>query len=222
VLVRGNRLRDFAPGRQGLHQQPVARLSKRHRHHQLACRALSRGQPHAPKRHARARNGLERPQPQLSDLAAPLLDPQGVVAREEATPCDLGGRRRCLPRGPEVTARNRSFGTVGCRVRVLDVDLHVGWEHERQLAAPAQPILADCTSKLGHQRAQRLIGIGRECGRPQHRDQLIAADRPLTVEHQQRKDERQLTAGKTLLDPLATDLDLQPSAQPNARRGDCS
>ena len=106
---------------------------------------------------------LERPQPQLLDLAPALVQPGRLVAGQEAALGDRQRGRRSPPASAACAASRSIHASSGKR--------------ERQLAAALQHVLAERPAHLREQRAQRLARVGRRRLGPQQVDQLVAAAR---------------------------------------------
>ena len=215
ALVGGQRLRDLAARSERLHQQPMAGLAQRRLAHQLRRRPLGGVGVRSAEREPGLRERLERAQPQVVEVGAPLLHPRRVVAGEESAAGDLHRGRGGVARRRPVAARDRGPRALAGRPRLVDVDLGAGGQRQHQLPAPGQHVAPDRLAHLGQQRAQRLIGIRRRTVRPQRADQLVAGDRPVAVDHQHRQHERTLAARQPLLDPPAVELDLQPPEEPD-------
>ena len=182
LLVDAQRLGDVAGRRERLHQQPVAALAVRRARDQLARGGL-------------AADALERRQPQLLDLLAPLARPRGVDVREEA--------------GADQLQCRAGIGAGGS-VDVHDDRLR---QHESQALATLDLRRRQRSPQAREDRPQRRQRLARRPVGPQHVDQVATVDRPAAVRQQVGEQRARLPGGQRGGHIAPVDLHAQRAAQ---------
>ena len=203
LLVDAERLGHVAAAGECVDQQAVGALAQRSRRDQGPGRPLRLCGTRCAQLEARGRDELERAQTKLLQLAASLVDPRAVVAREERLGRDLRrlasvGRRRVPARAVE-----RPLGSHHRLAGRLDIDPGAGRQLQLQLTPALKDSFAERPPQLREHGGQRGVGVGRGRARPEKVEQFVASDRPVAVEQQIRDREATLAAWQSVLDPVA-------------------
>ena len=207
-------LGDVALAVERLHQQHVARLAVGLGLDQAARRPLDRGQLSAAHHQAGAADDLQRLEPEVVELAPPRLQPVDLDAGQQPAAGDVD---RHLGQPPRLARRHGSPGRRCARctcAAAASTSIQTGSGSSRLSSSrPDEHRGAERRAQPREQGAQRgVLGSGRR-PRPQRPDQLLAADRPASVERQIGEQQRDLATPQAPR-PLATlQLDREATAE---------
>ena len=208
-LVDHQRLGDVAAGGMDLHQHRVRALAKR----------LALDQPLRPARRvlqlrsaeleARSDHHAHQPSRQVAEVTTPLCTHVCESSGSSGAAISSSARAACAGRRrdrPVPAARGRRRAVLGH----LDVDPAVVVELEHELPASAQRIGSEHASQPRQDRVQRGLRGARRLLGPQHRGELVAADRTLVIEHEIGEHFAPLAAGELSFDPVPARSTVRP------------
>jgi hypothetical protein len=212
-VVRDQRLRDVALGREGPHEQRVRRLAVGRTLDEPARRALRRGRITV----VQGGSPLELAcmPAELLELEPPLVDPRPAAARQELVLEDVGGRTRVSARRLEALLLQGQLGALDQPRRHLDVDPYVVWEHELQLPPALEAVGAQHPAHARQDGAQPRVARRRRIVSPQSLGERGAADPMPSMVDEAGEDDPGLATREAALQALAGLVDGEAAAQPD-------
>ena len=210
-VVDEQRLGCVAAGGERLHQQAVPALAVGSAGDQAPGCAFCRVELAATDLDARPAHELERPNQDLLEPPALLVDPGRVLAGEEGARRNVLSHAARSPGAGKVALRNGALGAVQTLGGRFGVDPGAVGEREPHLAAPVE---RNRGAQLREQRAEAVgrAGLGPECVR-----ELVAGHRPVPVDRQEREREPALSTGELALDAVPVDPCDEPAAELDPR-----
>ncbi len=218
LLERQQRLRDVALPRLRLHEQGVAGLAKRLAGDERARESLRRGQVAVAERDARLGADLERSRREVVQALAPRIDPVAGEIGQQRAPEHVEHAARHVERGSRAAIGERALGKRDLRLHDLDVDLRGRRELERQRLAAADEPRFERAADLREDARQRRLRRGRRVRRPQHVEQLVAADGAVAMQDEVGDEGASLATGELLGEVAAAAANPQ-SAEQRERQG---
>ena len=217
VLVDAQRLGDVAARAQHLHQRRARGLAERRRLDRGARRALGLGllraahrrapRPRAPRAPPaagrRARRGARRSTPPRARAAARARrSPAAPRCRRTPPPRRRPPAPPAPPRRPRAPTSQSTQASPG--------------QDQCSSPRPDQPAVAERLAQPRQRRGERVAALGRPALRPQRLDELVAADRPVAVEHEVGEQQPALPPAQRAFDPPSLDLDRELSTELDA------
>ena len=198
-----------------LHQQPVRRLTERHRRDRGASGLLGGPELAAALPQARLAQHLEGAHAHGLQLAPALGHPRAVAVGQEGLEVGrqhvAGGGGRARP----VVGVDRRFGLGGGGRRELHIDVDRARRHDAQLRPAGERALAERAAQLREQRAERAVGSGGRPLGPQEVDQLGPAAVAVAVEDEVGEEQSPLPPRESRRPGLTVLVKPHRPAQPN-------